>query len=827
MPQSSISGQYGEIEICFHCGLAIPDDIDVSACEVLGSTRYFCCAGCHAVCEVIVHSGLEDYYRFRTGNAKTGDPSSIVPDFMQRLEIYDRPEVQQGFVRSYAESEEVSLLLEEIRCPACLWLNEHHVRRQTGVLEVTADPVTQRMQVRWDPSQTRLSDILKSIADIGYVAYPYDASHSEQLNQLRKRRSIERIIFAAILGMVVMNFSVATYVMGHPDSSGQLPLWVTVGRWTGLFVCLTLLVYPGQDFFLGAWRDLRNRKLGMDIPIVLGLSVAFTASLYATITGYGDVYLDSIAMFVFFVLLARYFEIRGRVNSAAFMDRLMEVVPVMARKVGGGREDGYEGSEVPVMDLIPGDVVIVHPGEQVPVDGKIISGASSFNESVLTGESVPVYHGVGDAVIAGSVNGEQVVEIEVLKTAGGSMIGQITRLVNEGLKQRPQVAKLVDKVARWFVFTILMIASATAGYWYFVDPSQWLPNTIAVLIITCPCALALAMPVSLAIGVGRFINSGILPLRMSALDRLAKAKQIVFDKTGTLTTGQFKLMKTLPLGDLPEDVCLQYAWSLAEASKHPVAKAIKQLNVSSTVKMAAAYNEPGHGVEAVLNNTRWRFGRSDYANSISGSALPGVVTEYEQQGYTVSLLANERGVQALFALEDTLRPEVVGLISELREAGVQELSILSGDTSASVARVGRALSVDRLYSRVTPSGKLAWLREQQGDNKHVVMVGDGINDAPALAAADVSISLGSSTDMANASSDFLLINDDVGKVLRAIQLSRLIYTNIQQNLLWVVAYNLLTVPLAAMGYIAPWAAAIGMSVSSMIVVGNALRLQSR
>ena len=245
LPQVSVSSQHKEAEACFHCGLPVPDDIETPTCKVLGSSRHFCCAGCHAVAEAIVESGLEDYYRFRTGNAATSSSPDIVPDFLQRLEIYDRPEVQKGFVRPIKNGQEASLLLEEIRCPACLWLNERHVRRQPGVLEVTTDAATQRMRVRWDPAQIRLSEILKSIAAIGYIAHPYDASHSEQLNKLRKRRSIERLIFAGILGMMVMNFSISTYIMGEFDASGELPLWITIGRWTSLFVCLTLLAYPG------------------------------------------------------------------------------------------------------------------------------------------------------------------------------------------------------------------------------------------------------------------------------------------------------------------------------------------------------------------------------------------------------------------------------------------------------------------------------------------------------------------------------------------------------------------------------------------------------
>ena len=301
------------MESCFHCGLPVPVAEPIPRLPVLGAERQFCCHGCHAVCATIVDAGLDDYYRYRTSAEIGRARQDSVESLLERLAIYDRPEIQKGFVVTGSDYAEASLLLEDIRCPACLWLNERHLRRQPGVLDVHIDPATQRLRVRWDPQQTRLSRVLQAIAAIGYSAHPYNTDNSDKIEQARRQRSVQRLLYAGILGMMVMNFSIAGYLMGAPDANGQLPLWMTIGRWSALAVCLTLLAYPGQDFWVGAWNDLRHRRLGMDIPIVLGLSFAFFGSLHNMLAGQGEVYLDSIAMFVFFVLLARHFETRGRV----------------------------------------------------------------------------------------------------------------------------------------------------------------------------------------------------------------------------------------------------------------------------------------------------------------------------------------------------------------------------------------------------------------------------------------------------------------------------------------------------------------------------------
>ncbi|HYQ72279.1 MAG TPA: heavy metal translocating P-type ATPase metal-binding domain-containing protein, partial [Gammaproteobacteria bacterium] len=593
---------------CFHCGLPLPASAPVPQLEVLGEPREFCCHGCHVVCKAIRDAGLDDYYRHRTNPAVSANRESV-PDFLRQVELFDRPEIQQDFVIHAGDSREAALLLDNIRCPACLWLNERHLRSLPGVIDVHIDDATQRARVRWDPDTIRLSEILRAITDIGYIAHPYDATRSEQLNRLRRRRSTERLIFAGAIGMLVMNFSLATYLMDDTDTAGVLPLWITLGRWTSVLLSMLLLAWPGQEFFAGAWNDLRHRRPGMDIPVVLGLSAAFLGSLRATVTGHGEVYFDSIAMFIFFLLLARRWELHGKLSAADRLERLARITPRSASRL----DAAGAAVDIPVDELAVGDLIRLLPGETLPVDGILVTGSSSFDESLLTGEAHPVAKQPGDAVVAGSVNGEQALTIRVTHRVKHSAVSEIRQLVERGLALRPRYALLAERVASGFVIVLLLIAGATAGYWLLTEPENWLPSTIAVLIVTCPCALALATPVALAVSAGRFIDMGVLPLRMRALDALARSDLFVFDKTGTLTTGQPAVAAVVPTAGLDAQVCLQYAAALAAGSAHPVASALRRAVPVPRILPAAVENVPGAGIRAVIEGDEWRFGKPEFA----------------------------------------------------------------------------------------------------------------------------------------------------------------------------------------------------------------------
>lgn len=805
---------------CFHCGLPVtardsPGDIDL-----LGSPRSFCCHGCKSVCEAIVDAGFEDYYRFRNADAVSAS-TSTVPEFLKQAELYDRPEIQHDLVTDRDGWRETYLLLENIRCPACLWLNEKHLRSLNGIIDVHIDDVTRRARVRWDPERIRLSEILGAISRIGYLAHPYDGQKSRQLEQLRKRRSTEKLIFAGITGMFVMHFSLATYILGQGET---LPLWETIGRWTSLFISLLIMAYSGQDFFAGAWNDIRNRHAGMDIPVVLGLSIAWLGSLHATVTGSGEVYFDSIAMFVFLLLLARRLELRGKVLAASRLDRLTRVTPRQARRLDS--TGGY--SDVAARDLNPGDNIRILPGETLPVDAVLTSSVSSFDESLLTGEARPVLKKAGDRLIAGSTNGDQVVHARVTHRIDSSALHEIQTMVERGLEQRPHYALLAEKVAGWFIAVLIMIATATGLYWYLQGSTHWLSSTIAVLIVTCPCALALATPVALTVSAGRFMDIGVLPLRMRALDALARADLFVFDKTGTLTTGQLSLAGITPLGTLDREQCRQIAAALSANSEHPVARALNNTTRAPRSIATPLENIPGSGIRALLSGQEWLMGKPDFVLPQTGEAsgLQEKVEACRTKGQTVSLLANNEGVQAILCFEDSLRPGIADMLADLRASGVRDFSILSGDNESSVRQIGRQLDIHDCHYGMTPSGKLSWISARQREGRRVVMLGDGINDAPTLAAADASASFSGATDLANSSSDFLLTASSADCLSSARRLAQRTRCNIMQNMGWALTYNFLAVPFAAAGLIPPWGAAIGMSLSSLLVVFNALRLNA-
>jgi Cu2+-exporting ATPase len=806
---------------CFHCGLPVPKNLPVASLEALGEPREFCCHGCHAVCKAIIDAGLDDYYRHRTDPAVSAN-REFVPDFLKQVELFDRADIQKDFVTQVGEARQAALLLDNIRCPACLWLNERHLRSLPGVIDVHIDDTTQRARVRWDPQIIRLSEILRAITDIGYIAHPYDAARSEQLNRLRRQRSTERLIFAGAVGMLVMNFSLASYVMVETEPGAALPLWVTLGRWTSVLLSILLLAWPGQEFFIGAWNDLRHRRLGMDVPVVLGLTAAFMGSLHATVTGLGDVYFDSIAMFIFFLLLARRWELRGKLSAANRLDRLARVTPRTATRL----DTASDTATVAVEDLAAGDLIRVLPGETLPVDGIVLTGISSFDESLLTGESSPVMCQPGDSVVAGSVNGEQPVTIRVTHTVQQSAVSEIRQLVERGLELRPRYAVLAEKVASGFVAVLLLIATATAVYWLQVNPAHWLSSTIAVLIVTCPCALALATPVALAVSAGRFIELGVLPLRMRALDALAGADLFVFDKTGTLTAGQPAVAAVITAADLDEDSCLRHAAALAAHSAHPLSHALRERVPQPGVVASRVENVPGAGIRATIEGTEWHLGKPDFATRgvPVDDRTRAIITDARATGQLVSVLANPEGVQAVLLFEDPLRPGVETLLAGLKDSGAEHFTILSGDAPDSVRRMGRQLGIEDARGGLSPADKLAWTQDRQAQGYRLAMFGDGINDAPTLAAADVSISFADATDLANSSSDFLIMGSDPAVLVKARQLAGRTRRNIQQNFAWAGTYNLIAVPFAAAGLIPPWGAAIGMSFSSLIVVMNALRL---
>jgi Cu2+-exporting ATPase len=808
------------VPVCFHCELPVPEGKRWRG-RVLGENRDFCCAGCQAVAEAISESGLERYYVLRTAVAPTAPPGGE-DGSVSRDRFFEGVE-QEAFVRDADGLREATLLLEGVRCPACLWLNEERLRTLPGVAEASVHYASHSVRVRWDAGRLGLPGILAAVRSIGYRARPIDPGHRAGLDAEARRRDASRLVFAGALGMMVMNLAIAGYLAGGPDATGRLALWEIFARWGSLVLTVVLLAYPGQDFFVGAWRDLRSRRAGMDVPVVLGLAAAWTASAWATVRGSGPVYYDAIAMLVSLVLLARAFETRARLSAAAVLDRFAVLQPQTARRMGG---DGME-EEVAAAELAPGDVVRVRPGEIVPADGVLLEGGPGFDEAVLTGEPWPRRREPGDPIVAGSSVTGRPALVRVTRSKEDSTPGEIRRLLERGLATRPAFVELADRLAGRLVLAVLLLAAGTAAWWLARDPASALPATVAVLIVTCPCALALATPIALAVAAGRFAGIGVLPTRLDGIERLASADTAVFDKTGTLTLPTPRLESVHTDGDFDRRDAIAIAAALEAGSTHPVARCLTA-EAGSLLPPAldALADEGGRGVEGSLDGARWRLGAPDYATS--GKALPALLAprlaEARERGNLVAVLSDGKDRAALFAFSERLRPGAREIVGELSRAGVRRTAVLSGDSSATVELLAKSLGFPEARGGMTVAGKLEWIGSSQRSGERVLYVGDGWNDAPTLSAAGASVSFAEAPQLSRMASDFVILGQSLTALAAARRIARRSRRALSQNLGWALGYNLLAVPLAACGFVPPWAAALGMSASSLIVVGNAARL---
>jgi Cu2+-exporting ATPase len=718
-------------------------------------------------------------------------------------------------------TQEASLILEGIVCAACVWLNERQLRAVPGVVDAQVNYATHRARVSWDSAQVRLSDILQAIRRIGYDAYPYDVTRQEQALERARSQQLRRLGIAGVLGMQVMMIAVALYVGGWSGMEGDFR---RLFHWVSLLLTIPVVGYAALPFFAGAWRDLRALRTGMDVPVSLGIALAFAGSLWATVTAGEHVYYDSVVMFVFFLLLARYVEFAVRRRSLQASERLTQRFPLMARRVASA--DGREGERsVLAAELEPDDRIVVRPGETVPVDGRVLAGSSSVDESLLTGESQPVPKRPGDEVVGGSVNSESALEIRVERVGEETLLSQILRLVERAQADKPAVARLADRTAGWFVAAVLLLALGVALYWSVAAPERWLPVTVAVLVVTCPCALSLATPTTLAAAAGAMLADGLVPTRGHALEAMARANHFVFDKTGTLTRGRLQLLAVQPLSAAGVEQCLAWAAALEQHSEHPIARAIRHANTGRATRSAVeVVNTPGSGLSGRIEDVPYWIGTPGFICEQTRQRLtPEMNSALCAEGRTVTVLASADQLLALFAFGDELRCGARELVETLLCQG-KKVSLISGDQAGAVHRVAQAVGVTDAAHGLSPRDKLEKIESLQRSGTVVAMIGDGINDAPVLARAQVSVAMGEGTQLARASGDFILLSGDLAALATGIHTARQARVIIRQNLAWALGYNLLVLPAAAMGLVAPWIAALGMSASSIIVVTNAARL---
>ncbi len=801
---------------CYHCGFAVPEESNFKV-TILKQQRDMCCPGCQAVAQAIVDGGLENFYQHRDQPSN----QAVLPDVLENLKVYDHPKIQKQFVYTegqQANIKEADLILEGIVCAACLWLNQKYLSSLTGVLDLRVNYTTHRAWVRWDQTKIQLSDILQAIYNIGYMAHPYDPKQAEQLLENQRKQHLRWLAVAGILGMQVMMLSVAIYAgdyWGMESSYRQFFAWV-MGALSSV-----VLWYSGQSFYKSAWRDLTHQQLGMDVPVVLGLSIAYVTSVVTTILGQGELYYDSVVMFIFLLLVARFFELKARQKARQSVEQLNTAIPALATRV---TSEGLE--QIVAVDIDVGDKILVKIGEAIPADGVITQGCSELDESLLTGESLPVIRTVGDKVIAGSINISQALEISVTQIGSETVLAYVQRLLQKAQTDKPKVSMIADKIASWFVLAIVILASSVGWYWWQQGNEQWLAISIAVLVATCPCALSLATPVAITVATTALTQRGMLTTQGHALETLAKATDFVLDKTGTLTKGQLELTAVETVADISEQQCLLWAVSLEQQANHPIATALRQVAINSPVLIFDNLDyQVGFGVKGQYQGEWFYLGAAHWIASLFAQPLP--TKPFEQYAdKTLIFLAKTEQLLAVFVLSDSVKIGAKSLIQYLQQQGKQ-VHLLSGDDKTNVMTLGQQLGISERHYALSPQQKLAYVKRLQQQGRVVAMLGDGINDAPVLAVAQVSIAMAEGTELAQHSSDFILFAENLEKLPESITLINQSIQIIRQNLGWAIAYNVLILPMASMGYLSPWMAAVGMSFSSLLVTLNALRLGNK
>lgn len=803
---------------CYHCGQAIAPDALVQR-EVAQVERDFCCHGCAGACQAIYEAGLDDFYDKAQEAGR--QPVPVIP---KDLQMYDHEELQSQYTDVTRSVREIELMSEGIHCAACVWLIEHRLAKESGIVSAYVNFTTRRIRLKWDNEQIQLSRILHILGELGYASQPFDPQLSQQALDRYNRGLLYRFAFASFAMMNIMWISISLYFGADDSEYKQFFHWVALGLAT------PTLLYSGQPFFIGAWQAIRGRRLGMDISISLGILTTYFYSLYVTFVpaSGGSVYFDTLVDFMFFLLLGRYLESISKSKAIDATHRLVALQPKIARQ---RLPDGSE-TFTAVRLLKVGDFVWVHPGERLPVDGVLVEGESHVDESMLTGESVPIHKRVGDRVSAGTHNQDGVLLIEVQQILANSALGKIIRLVEDAQASKAPIARMADRVIPWFVSVTLSLATFSLIFWWIsagIDTAVMAAT--AVLIVTCPCAFGLATPMAIAVASGVAARWGVLVKNGTVLEQLSKTTHVLFDKTGTLTEGVMNVVaERIWQGGIDKRWLWSLILTLENRSSHSLAKALcvhAQSHQVQPLTMVGFLSLSGRGVQAEVNGHLWQLGSVGWMYSqgieISNDINTWLTTQ-AQQGATSVCVLRDGQLVATVALADQLRADAVAVVDALKARGIQ-VAMVTGDRQAVAEVYAQQLGGIAVTAEVLPEDKEAVVRQLQGEGRVVVFVGDGVNDAPALVRSDVGIALGSGTDVSVDSAQVVLLNNQLTSVLNTIRLSTITLRTIRQNIIMSLLYNSIMVPLAVTAKLTPLMAAIGMPISSLLVIGNAARIK--
>lgn len=775
--------------------------------KVSGADRPMCCHGCQTVATLIDSAGLSQYYQFR-------DALPERPEFETELNTdafaaWDRPAVMAHYGRSDCDGlHRISLVLENVHCAACAWLIRRFVSELEGITEVRVDIADGRAHLQFDPERTPLSAIAGRLAALGYRPHLDSPEAGLSRNQAERRSMLKAIVVAGLGMMQVMSYALAGYIGAWQDIDPQTERFFAV---ISMVVAVPVALYAGQLFYRSAWRTLKQGRMGMDVPVAAAMLLALFSSIGITLLDAGEAYFDSVVMFIFFLLLGRYAVLVARQHAGQLHSALARSLPVHAHRL---TDTGTES--VALIELSVGDRVQLSAGETIPADGRIESGMAMIDESLLSGESVPRRRTEGDAIMAGSLvrDGQLIMQVEALGQA--TALSGIVRLLDQARSLRPRLALMADRLASWFVVLILTGASIAGFVWWQIDPSHALPVVLAVLVVSCPCALALGTPVALAAASRGFARLGILISHPDAMERLPLITHVVFDKTGTLTRPDMTLgrVEVMAAGQDANALC-RIAARLERVSRHPIASAFAPHDDGAAV--AEAEVVMASGVSGQVEGQAYRIGKPEFV----GEWLDTQPVPPDDRPWVA--LAAPGQLLAWFELHSPLRSGAKSLIQSLQATG-KIVHLASGDRSDVVAQVAEELGMVHHHGDMAPADKLALVQALQAEGGRVAMIGDGINDAPVLAGADISMALAEGADIARTQADLVVTGKGLERIAQAFDLAPRVRRIVRQNLAWALSYNMTALPFAAAGLVPPWLAAIGMSASSLLVVLNGQRL---
>jgi Cu2+-exporting ATPase len=808
---------------CFHCGLVNAEG-DSYPVLIQSVKHNMCCPGCQAVAQGIVDNGLGSYYEFRTEPGTRGD--AALDNIISQLSVYDEPELQEEFVFEEGIYKSIQLTVEGITCAACAWLIEKQLAKLQGIKQVSVNVSARRAVIIWDESELKLSEILSCLKSVGYKSLPFQVDTYEASFKKEQKGFLKKLGLAGIMTMQVMMLAMGQYfdILGNIDDDA-----VAYFNAVSLLLTTPVVLYSGSIFYLSAFKALMAKTVNMDVPITIAIMATYVAGVLAVNNRTGEVYFESICMFIFFLTISRYLEHRARHKASLISSNMLKLIPLTAQKKVA---DTYVS--ILAKQLVKNDIVLVKAGETVPIDGVIIEGESCFDESMLTGEFEPLVKSLGRRIYAGSLNQQSAVVMQVDAPLKHAMMNQILRLQEIAMASKPSVAATADKLSRYFVIAVLCVSVGTFVFWTIRDESEAFWITISVLVATCPCALGLATPSALTCAMAKLNRLGILLKRADALEQLIETTDIVFDKTGTLTQGKFSINRkwinsacseqlNINNGEV-ESFVMGLAHCIEMRSEHPISDAFTQY-VEQSKHGFPQYNisdftvKVGQGVIATVNGLEYQLGSQSmifpllHKFSIEDTELP-------IEGANV-LLAHNGIVLAAFWITDTVHKDAASIIQQL---SAYDLSVLSGDTQVNVDNIASQLHIKNAFGDSTPKGKLDFISALQAKQKRVLMLGDGINDAPVLAAADVSIAVGNASDLAKNAADIILLNPKLQSIIEVLKMANRTKTKIKQNIAWALGYNILVLPFAVAGWLLPWQAALGMSLSSIVVVYNSTRL---